>query len=180
MQCGDGLDFLDPLSRDEPSPLGERLETPCQSQGHAFEQTSMGHVREWMPIQNALQIGHETQPVWNLSHASEEDSSARHIAVRTQVFGVAGIANDGFGRNAAKTKGRRSQARRANHDVGLMRGLFETGCDFYGRSIRLQLGGEGAEPFRVACAKYYAFDEWRQASGTAGTHIPCCSNNEKR
>ena len=37
MQCSDGLDFLDPLARDEPSPLGERLETSRQGQGHAFE-----------------------------------------------------------------------------------------------------------------------------------------------
>ena len=37
MQCGKGLDFLDPLPRDESSPLGERLETSRQGKGHAFE-----------------------------------------------------------------------------------------------------------------------------------------------
>ena len=37
MQCSDGLDFLDPLPRDEPSSLGERLETSRQGEGHAFE-----------------------------------------------------------------------------------------------------------------------------------------------
>lgn len=37
MQISDGLDFLYSLSRDEPSPLGERLESPRKSEGHAFE-----------------------------------------------------------------------------------------------------------------------------------------------
>ena len=37
MQCSNGLDFLDSFARNEPAPLGERLETSCQSQGHAFE-----------------------------------------------------------------------------------------------------------------------------------------------
>ena len=37
MQGCDGLDFLDPLPRDEPSTLGERLETSLQGEGHALE-----------------------------------------------------------------------------------------------------------------------------------------------
>jgi hypothetical protein len=36
--CGsDGLDFLDPIPRDKPSPLRERLETSRHGEGHAFE-----------------------------------------------------------------------------------------------------------------------------------------------
>src|ERR1700675_4162558 len=35
MECGKGLDFLDPLPRDEASPLGERLETSRQCKDHA-------------------------------------------------------------------------------------------------------------------------------------------------
>jgi hypothetical protein len=37
MQGSDGLDFLDPLPHNESSPLGERLETSRQGEGHAFE-----------------------------------------------------------------------------------------------------------------------------------------------
>ena len=50
MARGNFLDFLDTLRSDKSSPLGERLETALESKGHAFEQASMGHVREWMPI----------------------------------------------------------------------------------------------------------------------------------
>ncbi len=72
MQGSDGLDFLDSFPRNESSSLGERLETSRQGEGHAFEQTSMGHIGEWMPIQNAFEIGHETQPARNLSQTTKE------------------------------------------------------------------------------------------------------------
>ncbi len=65
----------------------------------------MGYIGEWMPIQNAFEIGHETQPARNLSQATEEDSGARHIGARTEVFRVTRIADDGFGCYAAQLKG---------------------------------------------------------------------------
>jgi hypothetical protein len=37
MKRGNGLDLLNPITGDEPSPLRERLETSRQCQGHAFE-----------------------------------------------------------------------------------------------------------------------------------------------
>jgi hypothetical protein len=64
----------------------------------------MSNIREWMPIENAFEIGHESQSARNLSKTTKEDSGARHIAARTQVFRVARIANDGLGRNAAEAK----------------------------------------------------------------------------
>ena len=64
----------------------------------------MGHIRDWMPIQNAFEIGHETQPARNLPQSTKEDSGVAHIAAGTEVFRVARIANDGLGRNAAQAK----------------------------------------------------------------------------
>ena len=56
MACGN-VSISSTRSRsDESSSLGERLETALQGKGHAFEQASMGHVREWMPIQNSAKI----------------------------------------------------------------------------------------------------------------------------
>src|SRR5208337_619226 len=90
------------------------------------------------------------------------------------------IANDGLGPNAAQAKRWEREARRADRDVDATRDLLDTDCDFYYRSISLQLGGEDAEPLRVARAKHHAFDQRRQAAGTARTHVPCCSNDEER
>ena len=104
VQRGKGLNFLDPLPRNESSSLRERLIAPRQSKDHAFEQTSVGYIREWVPIQNSFEIGCETQSSRNLAQASKEDSGAIDVAARTQVFWVARIANDGSGRNAAQLK----------------------------------------------------------------------------
>jgi hypothetical protein len=57
---GDCFHFSDPLRSDEPSSLRERFEATLQSESHAFEQTSMDHVGEWMPIQNSMKIWCET------------------------------------------------------------------------------------------------------------------------
>ena len=64
----------------------------------------MGHIREWMPIQNAFEIRHETQSTRNLSQTTKEDSGAINSPRGTQVFRVARIANDGLGGNAAQVK----------------------------------------------------------------------------
>jgi hypothetical protein len=98
----------------------------------------MGYIREWMPIQNAFEIGYETQTARNLSQATKEDPGARHIGSRTEVFRVTRIADDGFGCYAAQLKGWGRNASRADHDVGRILDLFETGCDFYLNSIRFQ------------------------------------------
>lgn len=37
MQSGNRLDLLNPIAGDKPSPLGERLETAVQGEGHAFQ-----------------------------------------------------------------------------------------------------------------------------------------------
>src|ERR1700691_5913828 len=99
----------------------------------------MGYIREWMPIQNTCEIGHETQPARYLSQATKKDSGARHIKARTEVFRVTRIADDGFGCYLAQLKGGGRHACRADHDVGRIWDLFETGCDFYISSIRFQL-----------------------------------------
>jgi len=180
MQRSDGLDFLDPLARDKPSSVGERLETSCKSEHHALQQTSMRYIGKWMPIQNAFEIRNETQPARNLSQATKEDAGTRHLATRAQVFRIARIADYSFGRNAAQSKPRGSQASRTDHHVSRTRDLFEMGCDFHHRSISLQFGGEAAKPLNVARAKHHAFNERRKAASTAGTYITGCSNDEER
>src|SRR5712691_1433675 len=117
----------------------------------------MGYVREWMPIQNAFEIRHETQSSRNLSQATKEDSRAITIAACIQVFRITRIANDGSGRNAAQLKRSGCEARNADHDVGRKWGVLETGNYLYLGSIRLQFGCQGAQPLRVARAKQHAF-----------------------
>ena len=56
MPRGNCFDLRNAFRSDEPSTLRERLEPALQSQGHAFEQTSMDHIGKRMPIQNSMKI----------------------------------------------------------------------------------------------------------------------------
>src|SRR5205085_8763100 len=88
------LNFSDPLLSDIPSSGREGHEASLQSKSHAFEQTSMDHIRERMPIQNSLKVAAEAQPAGDLSQTSIEDSGAGHIRARRQVLRVPGVTND--------------------------------------------------------------------------------------
>ena len=50
MPCSNCLNLLDPLLSDGSSSLREGFEAALQSQSHAFEQTSVDHIGERMPI----------------------------------------------------------------------------------------------------------------------------------
>jgi hypothetical protein len=50
MPCRNCLHLLDALRSDEPSSLGKGFEAALQSKSHAFEEASVNHVRERMPI----------------------------------------------------------------------------------------------------------------------------------
>src|SRR5258708_32164550 len=125
MPFGNCLDLLNPLRRDETSSLGKGLEAALQSKSHTFQQTSMDHIGERMPIQNSMKIRRESHSASDLSQTSEEDFEARHLRVGREVFRVARIANDCVGRDAAQQKRRGGQTRRADHDVGLRGELLE-------------------------------------------------------
>src|SRR5215813_15486967 len=86
VSCGNCLNLLDPLLSDEPSSLRVGFETVLQSKSHAFEQTSMDHIGERMPVQNSMKIGRETQSASDLSQASKEDFRARHLRARSQIL----------------------------------------------------------------------------------------------
>src|SRR2546421_5509761 len=100
------LHLLDPPGSDEPSSLREGFEAALQGKGDAFEQTSMDHVGERMPIQNSMKIGREPQSAGDLSQASKEDFSAGHLRAWRQVLRVAGIANDCMRRDPAQQERR--------------------------------------------------------------------------
>src|SRR5215813_532574 len=102
VSCGNCLNLLDPLLSDEPSSLREGLEPVLQSKSHTFKQTSMDHIRERMPVQNSMKIGRETQSASDPSQAAKEDFRARHLRTWRQVLGVARIANDCVGSDAAQ------------------------------------------------------------------------------
>src|ERR1700736_1340876 len=119
MARGNPLDLLNPIRSDETSSLGERLEPALHGKSHAFEQASMDHIGEWMPINNAVKLRRESQSASDLSQTTEEDFCVRHLRAWGQVLRVTRIANDGAGRDPAQQKRRRRQARRADHDVGL-------------------------------------------------------------
>src|SRR5258708_6904341 len=107
MPCGNCLDLLNPLRRDESSSLGKGLEPALQSKSHTFQQTSVDHIGERMPIQNARKIRLESHSASDLSQTSEEDFEARHLCGWREVLRVARIANDCLRRDAAQQKRRR-------------------------------------------------------------------------
>src|ERR1700676_4328189 len=94
------LDLLHPLWGDKPSSLRERLEPALQRKGHAFEQTSMDHIWERMPIQNSMKIRDELQSARDLSQTSEEDRRARHRRAGREILRVARIAHERVRRDA--------------------------------------------------------------------------------
>src|SRR5215469_10206937 len=104
MPRSDRFDFLHPLSGNESSSQGERLELAFQRQGHALKKTSVSHIGEWMPIQNSAEIRRETQSARDLPQAAKEDRGSRHPHVRMQVFRIPGVANNRFRRNATQQK----------------------------------------------------------------------------
>ena len=180
-QC---LHLLDPLWSNESSSLREGLEPALQRKGHAFQQTSVNHIGEWVPIQNSMKIRREPQSACDLSQASEEDSGARHLRVRGEILRVARIANDCVGRDPSQQKRRRRQTRRADDDVGLGGEsldvvLEEISRDLHLNSIALQLGSKPAKSLQVARAEQHALHERRQTTGAAGAHIPGCSNDKQ-
>ena len=139
MPCSNRLHLLDPPRSDEPSPLREGFEPALQRERDAFEQTSMDHVGERMPIQNSVKIGRERHSAGDLSQTSEEDSSVWHLSAWRQVLRVARVANDCMGRDPAQQKRGRRQARGADDDVGFRGESPEIGRDLHLSSIGLQL-----------------------------------------
>lgn len=65
--CGNALYFLHALRCDVSPSAGEGLEASLQSKSHAFEQTSVNHIGEWMPIQDSMKVWDEVQCACNLS-----------------------------------------------------------------------------------------------------------------
>jgi hypothetical protein len=102
MARGNGLHLINSLRRDEPSSLGEGLEAVLQSKGHAFEQTSVDHIGERMPVQDSMKIGRESQSARDLPETSKENFGARHLRAGRQVLRVARITNNGVRCDAAQ------------------------------------------------------------------------------
>ncbi len=90
----DGFNLLYSLRSDETPSLREGFEAALQRERHAFEQASMHHVREGMPIQNSMKIGSEVHSASDLAQATKEDSGVRQLRVWGEVLGVARIAHD--------------------------------------------------------------------------------------
>ncbi len=99
--CGNGLDLGNSLLRDESSSLGEGLVAVLQSQSHAFEQTAVDYIGEWMPIQDSTEIRREGHSAHDLSQTSKENSGARHLRAGGQILRVSRITNGCVGRDAA-------------------------------------------------------------------------------
>src|SRR5260370_10822158 len=117
--CSNCLHLFDPLGSDGSSSLREGFEAALQSERHAFEQASLDHIGEGMPIQNSMKIRREPQTASDLSQTSEEDFDAGQLRTWAKVLREASIANDCIARDASQQKRRRRQTRRANHQIGL-------------------------------------------------------------
>ena len=179
MPCSNGLNLLDPLRSDEPTSLREGFEAGFQSKSHTFEQTSMDHIGEWMAIEDSAEIWHERHSASDLSQTSKEDFGVRHLGAGREVLRVAGIANDGLGRDPAQQKRRGRETRGTDHEVGLGRESLEIACNLYLNSMGFQLRCKPAQSLQVARAEQHAPDEGRQTTGAAGPHISCCTNDEQ-
>src|ERR1700686_5465333 len=79
MACSNGLHLLNPLGSDASSSLREGFEPALQRKRHAFEQASMDHIGERMPIQNSTEIRCEPQSASDLSQNSKENLGAWHL-----------------------------------------------------------------------------------------------------
>src|SRR6516162_3108318 len=106
MARGGCRNLLDTLRSDAPSSLGERLEPALESQRHAFEQASVGHIGERMAIYNSAEIGGEPHSARDLSEPSKEDRGTGQLGAWRKVLRVARIANDGVGGDPAQQKRR--------------------------------------------------------------------------
>src|SRR6516164_8733347 len=101
------------------------------------------------------------------------------ISALGEVLRVAGIANDGVGRDPAQQKRRGREARGTDHEVGLGGESLEIDCNLYLNSMGFQLRCKPAQSLQVARAEQHAPDEGRQTTGAAGPHISCCTNDEQ-
>src|SRR5579872_1620886 len=178
--CRDCLNLVHPLRSDEASSNRERFEATFQSKSHTFEQTSVNHIGEWVPIQNSVKIWRELQSARNLSQASEEDLSVRHLRIWRKVLRIACVANDGAGRDAAEQQRRRRQTRRADYEIGDRGHSLRRSRDLYLNSIVSQLCREPAQSLQVACDKEHAFHQRRHATRAARSHISGRPNYEQR
>ena len=79
MARGNGLYLINAIRGDESPSLRERFKAVLQSESHAFEQTAVDYIGEWMPIEDSMKIGDEGQFPRDLSETSKEDSGARHL-----------------------------------------------------------------------------------------------------
>jgi len=59
MPRGNCFHLLNSLRSDETSASRERFEAALEGKSHAFEQASVDHVGEGMPIQNSMKIRRE-------------------------------------------------------------------------------------------------------------------------
>jgi len=90
---GDCLDRLYSFASDESASLGEWFEPPLQSEDHPFQKASVEHVRKWMAIKNAVNIGLKRHAGDYLPQSSEEHS--RSAGSRREILRIPGIAHDG-------------------------------------------------------------------------------------
>ena len=81
MARGNGIYFINPLRGDESPSLGEGLKAVLQGESHAFEQTAVDHIGEWMTIEDSTKIGDEGQSRRDLSETSKEDPLSRHFRI---------------------------------------------------------------------------------------------------
>jgi hypothetical protein len=133
--CGNALYFLYSFRCDEPSSAGEGLEEAFESKSHAFEQTAVNHIGEWMPIQDSMKIRSKVQSARDLSQTSEEDFGVRHFRTGRKIFGVARVTDDCVGGNAGQQKRRGCQTGRTDHDISGCGELPRIGCDLDFHSV---------------------------------------------
>src|ERR1700722_7756883 len=92
-----GFDLLHSLGCDEPSSLGERFKSALQGEHHAFHNTSLSHIRKWVTMQHAVNIGFEAHSTERLAKPPEEHRATLQHVVRREVFRVARVTDDGVG-----------------------------------------------------------------------------------
>ena len=94
MPRGDPFNLRHPFRSDETASLGKRLEPAFKRQRHPLQQTAVDDVREWMPVQHAVEIRPEAHAAQNLPKSAKEDSRVWQYGTGCQILGVPRVAED--------------------------------------------------------------------------------------
>lgn len=167
--CGDRLDLLHSPLRDVASSLRKGFESPLKSKRQSLQKASMQHVREWVTIEDPVDVGFAGHACCHLPQSSEEYSGT--AGTGREILRITGVADDRARGDAGDEERRRGQTRRADNNTGLDGQMLEVHRDIDSCAIAPQFDCEGMQTFAVACVEKSSPDQRSHTPRAAGAHI---------